>query len=180
MFKSSGDPKRWVSLVLIVVIAVAVGMSVRTRTAEKVGPAVGNKAPDFTLQNLASKNVQLAQVINKNKVTLVNFWGIWCPYCVREIPEIVKFYNRYHQRGVEVLALDVGDNPNQVSAFAKKNQMTFPVLIDKNEAVSKRYQVSGFPTTFIIDRNGKIKDVIVGATNQATLTTKVEAVLKEG
>ena len=133
----------------------------------------------FTLDSLTSKNVELYQVITKNKVTLINFWGMWCPYCVQEIPELVKFYKQYHQTQVEILAVNVGDNPKEVPLFVKNNQMAFPVLIDKNNAVSTLYQVSGFPTTFIINRQGKIKDMIVGGTNQATLIAKVETVLRE-
>lgn len=180
MFKDLEDKKRWVGLLLVALFAVTIGVSMQTGTAaEKVGPQIGNKTPIFTLDSLTSKNVELYQVITKNKVTLINFWGIWCPYCVQEIPELVKFYQQYHQRQVEILAVNVGDNPKEVPLFVKNNHMAFPVVIDKNNAVSNLYQVTGFPTTFIIDRQGKIKDIIVGGTNQATLAAKVETVLRE-
>jgi peroxiredoxin len=172
--------KFWMGLLLVAFFVVAAGVMLQTGlAAEKVGLAIGNKIPDFTLSNLKNNPVQLYQVMKENKVTLINFWGKWCPWCVREIPEIVKFYNQYHSRKVEILALNDGDDPKEVPAFVKENQMTFPVLIDKNGAVSTAYQVSGFPTTFIIDQQGKIRDVIVGATDLSTLSAKVEAVLKE-
>lgn len=163
MFKSSSDKKRWVSLLLFAFMLVVIGTIMQTgMAAEKVGLGIGNKTPNFTLDSLTSKNVELYQVIKENKVTLINFWGKWCPYCVREIPEFVKFYNQYHPRRVEILAVNVGDNPKIVPISVKEYQMTFPVLIDKNNAISELYQVSGFPTTFIIDRQGKIRDIIVG------------------
>jgi peroxiredoxin len=145
----------------------------------KVGPHIGNKAPNFTLDSLSAENVKLSQVLKENKAILINFWGIWCPYCVKEMPELVKFYNQYHKQQVEILAVNVGDNPQEVPKFTEKNQITFPVLIDKNDKISNLYQVSGFPTTFIIDAKGKIRDIIVGSTTEATLASKVDKLLQE-
>jgi peroxiredoxin len=174
------NKERWVSVLIFAVFTVTLGVLLPAGTAaEKVGPAVGNKAPDFVLSGLTSKKVELYSVVKENKVTLINFWGIWCPYCVAEIPELVGFYNEYRRRQVEILAVNAGDNPKKVPAFAKKNPMAFPILIDKNNAVSNLYQIAGFPTTIIIDRQGKIRDIITGAVNRSTLAAKVEAVLKE-
>ena len=179
MFEVFNIRKRWVILILaFLVMMVGVWMQ-NGSAAENVGPQVSHKAPDFTLDSLTAKNVNLYQVIKENKVTLINFWGIWCPYCVREIPELVNFYRRYHQRKVEVLAVNVGDNPKDIPSFVKEKQMSFPILIDKTNAVSSLYQIAGFPTTIIIDRQGKIQDIIVGATNQSVLAAKVEAILLE-
>lgn len=177
--KSSGDRMLSISILLFTFFAVTTGVLLFTGTAAgKVGPHIGDKAPDFSLDSPASQKVKLYRVIKENRVTLINFWGIWCPYCVLELPELVKFYNQYHQRQVEVLAVNVGDNPKDVPAFAIKNQMAFPILIDKDNAISNLYQIRGYPTTIIIDRRGEIKDIIVGATNRAILTAKVEALLK--
>jgi peroxiredoxin len=179
MVKSFGNRFWYGLLILIVFTAVTSTLMQNSLAAEKVGPEKGYQAPNFTLADLNGNNIDLNQVIKGNKVTLVNFWGIWCPYCVREIPELVKFYQQYHRRKVEILAVNVGDNPGTVPAFARKNKMAFPVLIDKSNSINGLYQVSGFPTTFIIDGQGKIRDIIVGATNLETLAAKVEGVLKE-
>jgi len=178
MLKISRYKTHWVNLLFLVTLVITLAiMMPNGTTAANVGPQIGNQAPDFTLNNLASKSVGLYQVIKENKVTLINFWGMWCPYCVQEIPELVDFYKQYHQRRVEILAINVGDNPNVVPLFVKEKQMSFPVLIDKNNWVNNLYQITGFPTTFIIDSQGKIKDMIVGGTNQAALAAKVEMVL---
>jgi cytochrome c biogenesis protein CcmG/thiol:disulfide interchange protein DsbE len=180
MVKNIVFKKLWVSLVFLAFLALVIGVvGPNGSAARKVGPQVGYQAPDFKLDSLISNDVQLNRIIKANKVTLINFWGIWCPYCVREIPELVGFYQQYHQRRVEILAVDVGDNPQKVPAFVRKNKMTFPVLIDKNNRVNALYQISGFPTTIIVDRQGMIREMIVGATNQAVLAAKVEPLLKE-
>ncbi len=172
--------KRWLGLFLLTFFVMMIGVGMQSgAAAENASPQIGYKAPDFTLHSLTERNINLYRIIRENKVTVINFWGIWCPYCVREIPEFVKFYQQYHQRQVEVLAVNVGDNPKDVPSFAKKNRMNFPILIDQNNKVSDLYQITGFPTTLIIDRRGVIQDIIVGATNQSTLTAKVKAILRE-
>lgn len=172
--------KHWLGLFLVTFLVIMVEVGVPSgAAAENASPQIGYQAPDFTLHSLTERNVNLSRIIGANKVTVINFWGIWCPYCVREIPEFVKFYQQYHQRQVEVLAVNVGDNPKDVPLFAKKNRMNFPILIDQNNAVSELYQITGFPTTLIIDRRGVIQGIIVGATNLSTLTAKVNAVLRE-
>jgi peroxiredoxin len=175
--------KQWIRLFILAAFVAMTGAWIpnvhEIWAAENVSPQVGYKAPDFTLDSLTAKKINLYQVINKNRVTLINFWGIWCPYCVREIPELVRFYQKYHPRKVEIVAVDAGDNPRDIPSFAKDNQMSFPILIDKNNEISNLYQIAGFPTTIIIDRQSKIRDIIVGATNQSVLAAKVEAILRE-
>ena len=179
MIKFNKDHRsRWIGSLLITCLIV-IGLSARSvGAADKIGPVIGYTAPDFTLKNLASEDMALSQVIKEHRVTLVNFWGIWCPYCIKEIPELVRFYGEYHQRGVEILAVDVGDNPQKVPSFVAENKMTFPVLLDKNKKVADLYQVTGYPRTFIIDRQGKIRDIIFGAANYAVLSAKIDALLK--
>lgn len=180
MVKNFIRQRRWLSLLMATLFVVTAGVWMQVGSAtENIGPQIGNQAPDFTLNTPAAENINLYHLMKENQVTLVNFWGIWCPYCVDEIPEFVKFYQQYHHRQVEVLAVNVGDNPKDVPPFAKKNKMIFPVVIDKSNTVNSRYQISGFPTTFIIDRQGKIRDIIIGATNSSILAAKVEMVLKE-
>lgn len=169
---------KWVAIILFALSAVIWTQTSLVR-AEKVGTAVGNRAPSFTLADLNGRPVALQAVVAKNKVTVLNFWGIWCPYCVQEIPDFVSFYREYRDRGVAILGIDVGDDPGDLPAFVKKQQMTYPILIDKGQAISGLYRVSGFPTTFLIDRQGKIGEVIIGATNRETLKKRVEAMLAE-
>jgi peroxiredoxin len=180
MTKIFNSTKRLVGVFLLVFLVVMTSVWMQNGfAAENVCPQAGRKAPDFTLDSLTAKNVNLYRVIQGNKVTLINFWGMWCPYCVREIPEFVSFYRQYHQRKVEVFAVNVGDNPKDIPSFAKENQMQFPILLDKTNAVNPLYQITGFPTTIIIDQRAKIRDIIVGATNQSVLAAKVDAILRE-
>ncbi|HEX2952708.1 MAG TPA: TlpA disulfide reductase family protein [Bacillota bacterium] len=147
--------------------------------AVRIGPMIGNRVPDFLLSGINGESTSLNSVIKANKVTLVNFWGIWCPYCVQEIPELVKFYQQFAGQKVELLGVNVGDAPRTVPAFARSHQMNFPILYDRNNLVSTLYQIQGFPTTLIIDQKGIIRERIVGATNYSALQEKVQRLLKE-
>jgi peroxiredoxin len=147
--------------------------------AVRIGPMIGNRVPDFLLSGINGESTSLNSVIKANKVTLVNFWGIWCPYCVQEIPELVQFYQQFAGQKVELLGVNVGDAPRAVPAFARSHQMNFPILYDRNNLVSNLYQIQGFPTTLIIDQKGIIRNRIVGATNYSALQEKVQRLLKE-
>jgi peroxiredoxin len=146
----------------------------------EASPAIGSLAPDFRLGDLNGRTFHLQEAIAKNKVTLLNFWATWCPPCRKEIPELVGFYRDYAKQGVQILAVDLHENPQTVGTFAADQGMVFPVLIDPAPGqVSDQYQILYIPTTFIIDHQGKIRDKIVGGTDRATLEGVVRNILRE-
>jgi peroxiredoxin len=145
----------------------------------KIGTAVGNRAPDFSLSDLNNQKYHLKEVVGKNQVTLVNFWATWCGPCRAEIPELIRFYGRYSRQKVALLALNLQEKPANVRKFAQNAGMDFPVLLDVAGKIAGAYKVYAIPTTWIIDRNGIIRKVIEGSTNLATLEAEVNAILKE-
>lgn len=172
-------------IAVLVVLALICGLNwlsnkKNEEVSSQVRPAIGYLAPDFTLRSLDGKAVRLAAVARNSRLTLVNFWGIWCPYCVKEIPDLVRFDHQYAgDRKVVLLGVDVGDDPKAVPGFVLKNKMNYPILQDKDNKVSSLYQVQGFPTTVIIDHRGVIRDLIIGETNFAGLEEKVKKLLSE-
>ena len=165
-------------ILLAILMAVAAGSLPRAMAA-KTGPAVGLTAPDFSLADLNGKKTDLKQFTAKSKATLLNFWATWCPPCRAEIPELVAFYKAYAGRGVTVVAVNLQQSPNEVREFARKNGMRFPVLTDTAGSVGNLYQIYAIPTTFILDRNGKIRDKIEGSTTGEVLREKVLPLLRE-
>lgn len=165
---------------LLIIIAVTLAFSGRNimEAGKNVGPAVGNQAPNFTLNDIHGKSVKLKDVTGRNKVTLVNFWATWCPPCRGEIPELIQLYKKYAPQKVALLAVDLQEDPGKVKAFAKENGMNFPILMDTNGMVGSQYRVSGIPTTFIMDSKGQIRDMIVGGTTLKTLEAKIQPLLK--
>jgi peroxiredoxin len=135
-----------------------------------------DKLPDFTLKTLAGDEINLRQ-LEGQKIVVVNFWATWCGPCRREIPDFNDVYSRYRDRGVEILGVSVDESPETVVPdFLKDNPMTYPVLAGSPE-LTFRYGVRGLPTTFIIDRSGKVAKKIVGMTVASTLETELNKLL---
>lgn len=134
-------------------------------------------APDFTLPDLAGQPVQLAKL--RGKVVLVDFWATWCPPCRAALPGLQKLHDDLADKGLTVLAVDIGEEAQKVLSFAEKNRMTFKILLDEKNKVSDVYKVSAIPTTFMINRQGQVVKVFTGLTPEATLRQEVESLLEE-
>jgi peroxiredoxin len=134
------------------------------------------KLPDFTLKTLAGETINLRS-LEAQKVVIVNFWATWCGPCRHEIPDFNDVYSRYRDRGVEILGISVDQSPeSEVPPFLKTSPIDYPVLVGSPELTYK-YGVRGLPTTFIIDRDGRITKRIVGMTKAATLEAELEKLL---
>lgn len=131
-------------------------------------PEEGFTAPDFTLRTLDGKTVELAQ--NDGKPTLINFWASWCPPCKEEMPHIQKAYEKYGDRVrflmVNLTALDDREN---MERYIRRENFTFPVLLDETGEVGKRYNTFSIPQTYIVNEKGEIVRKIVGAMSKDQL-----------
>ena len=118
-------------------------------------PAIG-----FTLETVDGRKVSLADL--KGKIVMINFWATWCGPCIKELPEVKRLYEKYKDKGFEILAIsgDVKADRQAVINFAKKREMSFPVLFD--EGVMKQYSVSAIPTNIIVDREGRVRYRLTG------------------
>jgi len=122
---------------------------------------VGGLAPDFQLQDVDGKSVALGNL--QDKPLLLNFWATWCPPCRSEMPYIQQVYDEWSDKGLVVLAINVGESSAKVKEFMQSYGLSFPVLLDTKEKVTQIYNIGGIPTTFFIDRDGIIQVKIIGA-----------------
>jgi len=150
--------------------------SKNTRTNKKVQKVNATMAPDFTLADLEGNWVSMNQF--KGKVVLLNFWGTWCGPCRREIPDFVKLSEKYKDDGLEIVGVTLTSGPpKRISSFADQWGINYTLLtdIDGNEtqSVTALYgqvtgrRISGVPTTFLIDRDGYIRQKYVGPRSEA-------------
>ncbi|TET67520.1 MAG: redoxin domain-containing protein [Dehalococcoidia bacterium] len=130
------------------------------------GVEVGNLAPDFQLQNLDGQTVSLGNL--QGKPVLINFWATWCPPCRSEMPYIQEVYEEWVNRGLVVLALNIGESSSKVEEFMQNHNLSFIVLLDTKQDIAQRYNITGIPTTFFIDKDGIIQDKIIGAFQNKT------------
>ena len=92
----------------------------------------------------------------KGRVVFLNFWATWCGPCRSEMPSMESLHNRYSERGLEILAVNSGENTPEVLAFMKDNKLSFPTVLDMDGKVTMTYGVQAIPTSFIINREGRI------------------------
>jgi thiol-disulfide isomerase/thioredoxin len=119
-------------------------------------------------------NVRLSDL--RGKAVLLNFWATWCPYCVRELPDLDVVASGF-TGDVVVLGINVGEEPARVRAFLGENPVGFPVLLDVKTAAAKLYGVKGLPTNVFIDPKGRLVAAIPGALDRDTLVSLLQHVL---
>jgi peroxiredoxin len=118
-------------------------------------------APALRLPTLRGAPVDLAEL--RGRVVLVNFWATWCPPCVEEIPSLQRLYRMLQPRGLEILAVDVGETVETMEAFLADKPVEFPVLMDVDGEALRRWGVHAFPTTLVLDREHRIRYAVFGA-----------------
>ncbi len=112
-------------------------------------------APDFALQARGGQTINLSQY--KGQVVMINFWATWCGPCRQEMPLLENIYKKYNKMGFTLLGVNVEPDSKPAEDWLKATPVSFPVLFDKESKVSKLYQVSGMPSTVIVDRKGNVR-----------------------
>jgi cytochrome c biogenesis protein CcmG/thiol:disulfide interchange protein DsbE len=122
------------------------------------GPSL---APDFAVPDLSGQAVRLSSL--RGQVVLVNLWTTWCPPCREEMPSMERLYQRLKGRGFVLLAVSQDEaGKAAVEPFVRDLGLTFPVLIDPEHQVGDRFRVWGYPESFLIDREGRVAERIIG------------------
>lgn len=117
-------------------------------------------APEFTLADLEGREVSLKDY--RGKIVFLNFWATWCPPCRNEMPSMEKLYQQLDGRAFAMLAVDLQESSSQVQRFVEDAGFSFSVLLDTSGRTGASYQVSGIPTTYIIDKEGNVLAHTVG------------------
>ncbi|MBN2077115.1 MAG: redoxin domain-containing protein [Dehalococcoidales bacterium] len=123
--------------------------------------SIGSKAPDFELYDLDEGVHKLSDY--KGAPVLLNFWATWCGPCRNEMPHLEEVYEEWKDDDLTFFAVNIGESSTDVVSFLDYFGFTMPVLLDSAKTVSRRYGVSGIPTTYFIDEDGIIQNKVVGA-----------------
>lgn len=124
--------------------------------------SIGKKAPDFTVKD-SDRSVTLSDY--KGKIVLLNFWATWCSPCIEELPSLVQLQERWKDKGVVVLAVSIDVDENGYHKFIRDHGVNLLTVRDDKQMSSSLYGTTGWPETFVIDRDGNIRRKFVGAVN---------------
>jgi thiol-disulfide isomerase/thioredoxin len=113
------------------------------------------QAPAFELKEIGGEIYTSGNL--KGKVVLLNFWATWCPPCVEELPSLNRLQQRYRDKALEIVSIDFRETPEEMTSFLQQTPVDFPVLLDIDGRTSLAWGVFSFPSSFIIDRKGRIR-----------------------
>lgn len=145
-------------LVLLVVFCFSLFFS--ACQLESVTLKAGDAAPDFSLVDRQGKTWTLSEL--KGQVVFINFWATWCPPCLKELPSMQNLYTRIPKEKFKMLAILNKDKPALADFVANQKGLTFPILDDEQNVVSTKYFLTGLPETFIVDKQGIIREKVIG------------------
>ncbi len=163
---------RWLKLALIVVAAVVVGQLLFRGGAEPIA-AAGSAAPPLALPDLAGKPVDLAAL--KGRVVAVNFWASWCGPCQLELPELAEVWRANRDRCFELLGVAEESAPQDLQRMAPS--IPYPILFDARAEALTPWRVEGYPRTYVVDAEGKVRHVFVGALRRSQLEDAIRPLL---
>ncbi|MBA3376661.1 MAG: TlpA family protein disulfide reductase [Actinobacteria bacterium] len=133
------------------------------------------EAPDFTLERL-DRGGELTLSSLRGKAVVLNVWASWCLPCKEEAPFLEQVWRQHRGRGLVMVGLDAKDFRKDARRFVRRFDLTFPIVYDgPGDVATDRYGVTGFPETFVLDREGRVVDVFVGAINSDKDRTRLRA-----
>ena len=112
-------------------------------------------APGLALEDMAGKRHTLADY--RGQVLLVNFWATWCPPCLKEMPAMQRLRQAMAGQPFEILAVSMGDSPEQIQQFLERMPLDFPILLDSDMKAAQNWKIRVVPTSFLLDPDGKIR-----------------------
>lgn len=162
------------SILIIIVVALGYTIYASIFNESKIVES-GDEAPNFHLQTLDGEEVQLSDY--KGKGVFLNFWATYCPPCKEEMPYMDNQYEEFKEKGVEILAVNVGEPLLTAQKFVQRYDLSFPILMDEREEVYKAYGVKPIPTTFLIDKDGKVIDRVTRGLTEEEVKQMMERIV---
>jgi thiol-disulfide isomerase/thioredoxin len=141
--------------------------------------ALSGPAPQFSLKSLDGDTVALSDL--KGQVVMINFWATWCGPCRQEMPHLEALHQRYGNLGFTLLGVNVEDNPEGATKFLQETPVSFPILFDPKNEVSKLYKVIAMPSTVLVARDGSMRFIHHGYKPgyEGEYQTQIRALLRE-
>ncbi|MBM7694844.1 peroxiredoxin [Peribacillus deserti] len=154
-------------ILLILAAALVYALYANLTKANQDKVEKNSEAPNFVLTDIDGTKHKLSDY--KGQGVVLNFWGTWCKPCEKEMPYMNSQYKEFKDKGVQILAVNVGESNYSVEQFVDKYALDFPVLIDRKSEVQNAYKVDPLPVTFLINKEGKVIDQMTGSLTEAEI-----------
>jgi peroxiredoxin len=178
VFSVNRNPLALVVIAFVIALGIYVGYHRARRSGPSFAPrlALASPAPDFSLQSLDGKTMRLSDF--RGKAVLLNFWATWCGPCKIEMPWFVELQNQYASQGFQIVGVAMDDaSKEDISKFAKDMGVNYPILIGKESVGDEYGGVPALPESFLIGRDGKIVDKILGLRGKAEIEDAIKKAL---
>ena len=158
--------RSWVKLLVLAVAAVVVAQLMVQKSAPPF--AVGQAAPPLSLQDPAGKALDLQSL--RGRAVLVNFWATWCPPCLQEIPELAEAWRAHRGQCLEIVGVaEESGSTADVADFARRHAIPYPLLVDADGKAAAAWHVPGYPRSYLVDREGRVRRVFDGPLERRSL-----------
>ena len=149
-----------------VLVLVVLALSVPLTTAQQAGKGLTElpeplPAPDFELPDIDGNSFRLSA--HAGRTVIVNFWATWCPPCREEMPSMQRAWERMREHGVLMIGINVGEDEDTIFQFTADYPVDFPLLMDRDSAVTGQWPIRGLPTTFVVDPDGRLVYRAIGS-----------------
>jgi peroxiredoxin len=165
-----------IRMAILGVILLALVYAIYTSVTAEEKISARDQSPDFSLQSLQQKEtVTLSDL--KGKGVILNFWGSWCGPCLNEMPALEKQYQKWKDKGLVILGINIGETPVSVNNFVKEVGVTFPILLDRKREVTKLYHIGRIPASYFISPQGEIVEIFEGQMSESFIEERVKKIL---
>jgi cytochrome c biogenesis protein CcmG/thiol:disulfide interchange protein DsbE len=172
------DPIILIVVAMVISVMLVFGIQRVHHSAVPPGKLQGRSAPDFSLPTTTGQTMKLSEL--QGKAVLLNFWATWCEPCKVEMPWFVELQKKYGPQGLQVIGVAMDDaSPGDISAFAQKMGVNYPILIGKEEVGAQYGGIEYLPSTFYISRNGKVIDHAFGLVSRSEIEANIEKALTQ-
>jgi peroxiredoxin len=160
--------QQW-AVVLGAVVLLGAGSYAFERMSEPAAQhvAIGAPAPAFSARTVDGTRQVKGLADYRGHVTIINVWATWCGPCKAEMPALEKLYETYAPKGLRIAAVSIDEtaSDDSVRAYARNMGLTFDILHDPQYTIEGAYQVVGYPSSYVLDRDGVIRKIVFGATD---------------
>ncbi|WP_337101743.1 redoxin domain-containing protein [Paenibacillus sp. YIM B09110] len=174
-----GKSRKTVQIIILAAVLIIGGYAIGSTlfASDSEGPLkAGIEPPSFTLANLDGGTTALSDY--KGKAVVVNFWGTFCPPCVKEMPEFERQYAKWKDHGLVILAINLSEDTLTVNNFVRQFDLNYPILRDVSRKTERSYGLRSYPTTFFIGPDGKIMEIKVGGMTEQEIDDRIERLLQ--